>query len=105
MNNKQFISKSFLHALGVLVYAALVVLLMNNIDRLFDGRPTPFWGPLAFLMLFVLSAAIVGLLVFAKPVMMYHEGAKKEGITFLIYTVSWLALIAVLIIAIVFSRF
>lgn len=104
MQKSETISKSFLHALGVLVYVSLVVLLMNNIDRLFDGRPAPFWGPLAMLLLFVLSVAIVGILVFAKPVMMYLEGAKKEGIALLVYIVAWLALITCLIIVIVFTR-
>ena len=60
--------------------------------------------PLAFLMLFVLSAAIVGLLVFAKPVMMYLEGAKKEAVTLVFYIVAWLALITVIVIGFVLMR-
>mgnify|MGYP001569452446 CR=1 FL=1 len=104
MQNSNLIARSLLHSLAVLVYVTLVVWLMTNIERLFGEGPAPFWGPLAFLMLFVLSAAIVWLLVFAKPVMMYLDGAKKEAVTLVFSIVAWLALITVLIIAIVFGR-
>lgn len=75
-----------LHALGVLVYVSAVAWVMTNGDRLF-GPVETILGPISFLMLFVLSAAIVGLLVFAKPVMMYLDGAKKEAIAMLVYTI------------------
>jgi hypothetical protein len=55
-----------LHALGhailVLLYTAGVTWILFNGQRIF-GRVTSFWGPLAALMLFVVSATIVGTLV------------------------------------------
>ena len=55
-----------LHALGhailVLLYTSGVAWILFNGQRLF-GKVTSFWGPLAVLMLFVVSATIVGTLV------------------------------------------
>ncbi len=53
-------------------------------------------GPVIFLLLFVVSATVVGLLVLGKPIILYWEGYKKEGIKLLIYTVICLVIIAAL---------
>lgn len=44
----------------------------------------------------MVSAAIMGLLIFAKPVMFYLDGNKKEGIHLALYTVGFLVVIALL---------
>jgi len=44
-------------------------------------------------MLFVLSATVVGSLVFGRPVYLYFEGKKKEAVALFLYTASFLALI------------
>lgn len=96
------LKSSFTNALGVAVYCSLVAYIMQNGERLF-GKMQNFWGPLSFLMLFVLSAAIVGSLVFGKPVVLYLEGKKNEAIKLLGYTVLWLFLGTLLLLIIQFS--
>ncbi|MFA4937084.1 MAG: hypothetical protein WC575_02215 [Patescibacteria group bacterium] len=53
-------------------------------------------GPVAFLLLFVVSATIVGLLVLGKPVTLFLEGFKKEAVRLLFYTVICLIVITAL---------
>ncbi len=72
---------------------------MTNANGLFGPAPM-LLGPFIFLLLFVLSAAIVGSLVFGRPTLMYLEGNKKEAIATFLYTLLWLA--AVLIVFLVF---
>lgn len=67
---------------------------INEWGELF-GQMRHVWGPVTFLMLFVVSTTIVGLLVLAKPAMLYVSGAKVEGVKFLSYTVGWLCLITI----------
>src|SRR3989344_9155769 len=92
-----YITRSLLHALGVLAYISLVANIMLYAEGLFGDGPS-VWGIMAFLMLFVLSAAIVGLLIFAKPVMLFLAGERKPAIEFLTATVSWLGILTVVII-------
>jgi len=102
MNQTKFLRYSFIHALGVLIYVSLVALLMNYGNDIF-GKINNVWGPIAFLLLFVLSALIVGMLVLVKPIILYLDGKKKEAIKLLIYTAAWLlifTLIALLILII-----
>lgn len=91
-----YLIRSFLHALGVMAYTALASTMLNGGETLFGNKPT-IWGPIAFLMFFVLSATITGLLVLGKPVTLFMEGQKKEAITFLVATVAWLAILTSLI--------
>ena len=86
---KNLIAVSLINSLGVIVYVLLVAAIMQNGEKLF-GKMTNFWGPFAFLMLFVLSASIVGLLTLGKPIMLYLNGEKKEAAQMLFYTVLWL---------------
>lgn len=80
---------SFVHALGILVYIVIVATIMNNGDRLF-GHEDNFVTPIAFLLLFTLSAIVVGLLGLAKPIMLYLDGKKKEAVTMISLTAGWL---------------
>ena len=48
--------------------------------------------------IFILSALITGSLVLGKPILLYLDGQKKEGITLLFYTMIGLAIILALVI-------
>ena len=56
--------------------------------------------PVVMLLLLVISAAITGFLVFGRPIMMYLDGKKKESVSLLFYTLSFLALITIFLISI-----
>lgn len=85
---------AFLHSLGVVVYVTLVALLMHNGDKIFGTTDTVF-TVIAVLMLFTVSAAIVGSLIFARPLLMALNGKKKEALQFAIYTIAFLVLEAI----------
>lgn len=104
MSKSNLIIRGLLHALGVAVYIASVAFLMTNVERIFGDVEPGILGPMSFLMLFVLSAAIVGLLVFGKPVMLYLDGMKQEAIQLVIYTVGWLALLTICSVIIMLIR-
>lgn len=91
MRNSKLILLSLLHSLGVVAYVILVVIIMNNGGQLFGGM-NDIWGPIAFLLLFVISAAITGLLVFGRPVYLFLNGYKTEAVKFTLYTVGFLFL-------------
>jgi len=89
MKTSKIILYALMHSLGVVAYAALVVFLVNNAQKFF-GPATGFFGGLALLMLFVLSATVVGLLVLGRPVIWYCNGYKKEGLILIFSTLVWL---------------
>jgi len=51
------------------------------------------------LLLFVLSATIVGLLVLGRPVWLYFNSQKQEALKMFFYTLSWLALFTILVVS------
>jgi hypothetical protein len=92
MKRNNLILTSFLQALGVFIYILLVAGILSEGNELF-GKANQFWTPVAILLLFVISAAITGLLVLGKPIILYLNGAKKDGIKLFGYTITWLVLI------------
>jgi len=91
--------RSLLHALSVLAYTAFAAIVISSGNALF-GREPSVWGGVAFLMLFVLSATVVGLLVLGKPVALFISGERKEAVAFLVATVSWLGILTAIILTI-----
>ncbi|MCX6781842.1 MAG: hypothetical protein NTW66_01880 [Candidatus Magasanikbacteria bacterium] len=90
MNNIR--TRSLLNAIGVGAYVAVIALIMQNGERIF-GKMNNILGPIAFLLMFVLSAAVTGGLMLGKPVMLYLDGLKKEAVKMFIFTVAWLFVI------------
>lgn len=95
MNNSKLAIQSFLFSIGVVLYISLVAAIMNHGKTLF-GKMDNFWGPIAFLMLFCVSAAITGLLVFGRPIYLFLNGHKTECVKQALYTVSFLFLETIL---------
>lgn len=96
---KEIYKKSFLNSFAALVYIVIVATLIQNGDRIF-GKMTNLWGPIAFLLLFTLSALVVGGLVLGKPLMLYLDNQKKEAIRMLLATGGWLLLYTLAVILI-----
>lgn len=66
-----------------------------------------FLGPAFFLILFVFSAGVMAVSFFLKPILLFLEGKKKEGLWFLGLTPAWFIFIAAvmfLIIALISSQ-
>jgi len=83
-----------LHAIGVAIYVAIVAMFMQSAPRLF-GHGHTLMGPIAFLLLFVISAAITGTLVLGRPILAYLDGRKSDAIALFLATLAWLVLILV----------
>src|SRR3989338_6110607 len=98
MKDQKLIGQSLAAAAGVLVYTSIVAWILYNGNAIF-GKMNTFFGPLAFLLLFVLSAAVVGTLVGGKPAYMYFNGEKPAGVKLLLYTIAWLFIITVIVLA------
>jgi hypothetical protein len=94
MKNK-LLGKGFLLALGEAVYILLVGMLMLNGNQLFGNKPQVL-SFIAFLLLFVVSAAVSGALILGKPVLLYLDGKKKEALELFGFTLSWLLLFTVI---------
>ena len=99
--NRPIIRQSFLFALGVVLYVSFVAFIMNHAEKLF-GPEKSLLGPIAFLLLFIISAAITGSLVFGKPVMLYFDGKKPEAVKSAATTIGFLALFALALLVALF---
>jgi hypothetical protein len=97
MVSHAILRRSFAHALGTVAYVALVGTIMSNGDKLFGDKPdSTVLGPISFLLLFVVSASVTGLLVLGTPARWYLDGRKSEAVQLLGTTVGWLAIFAIL---------
>lgn len=93
---KSTLKYALIHALGAAAYIALIATLVNYVPKTVDNAKPPM-PAIAFLLAFVTSAAVMGLLIFARPLMWYLDGKKKEALFLAIYTVSLLILIALIV--------
>lgn len=98
MKNISNFLKSFLSAVGVVVYVLGIGLLLSNGERIFGTGEDTFIIPVFMLLLFVISALITGLLVLGRPIHLYLSGSKKEAFTLLFFTIGWLAFFLVLVV-------
>jgi hypothetical protein len=97
MLDKNILKQSLTYSALAVAYVAVVVMFMQNAQRLL-GPDDNMAAPLAFLLLLVVSAATMGMLIFGKPVMLYLDGKKREAVTMVIYTIGSLAVFTVLLI-------
>ena len=86
MKNKTLAKWGAAHALGVLGYILLLAIFMSRANDWFGAVDHDILSPLAALMLFLLSALITGGLVLGKPIMLYLDGQKKDGVKLLLFT-------------------
>ncbi len=95
---------AFLHSLGIVAYIAIVSIFMNYGEELF-GKEDTYLTPIVFLSLFTLSAAVVGSLMFGKPIMLYLDGKKRDAVQLAGATIGFLAVeTLILLIALGISR-
>lgn len=98
MERKDLIKSSLRNSLATAVYVAIVALIIYNAEKVF-GTMRNIIGPIAFLLLFVTSAAITGFLVLGQPIMLYFENQKREAVKLFVYTVAWLFIFTIIALA------
>jgi len=96
MKKSETIKKSFVYAAGVFVYVFLVVNLISNANSLF-GETDNFLTGLFMLLLLIISASVTGFLVLGKPIQLYLDGLKREGITLLFFIIGWLVVLLIVV--------
>lgn len=100
MEKSKILFWSLIDSLATFIYILGVAWLMFNGEKIFgQAEHKSFLMPAALLLLFVLSATIVGALVLGRPLYLYFSGLKKEAVQMLIYTVICLIFIAIIIFA------
>lgn len=104
MKNSKLFSWALIHSLGVVVYVVLLSLFMRNIDNIFSGSDDNFLAPLFMILLFVSSALVTGSLVLAKPIMLYLDGQKKDGVKLLFFTGASLFIYLILVFGLLMIR-
>lgn len=89
-----------MHALGVVAYATLVGWFMHSGPL---KGPDSEWIFIPVLLLLTLSAAVMGILIFGRPVYLFLEGHKRTALQFLFCTVGFIFVFTVIAVAIVAS--
>ena len=93
--------KSYLHALAAFGYIAALVTFIN-FNKIENGNELA--TGITMLSIFVFSAALMGYIFVAKPVLMYLDGKKQESVKFFLETLVTFGILALitLITAIIF---
>jgi hypothetical protein len=85
-------------------YVFLVGSILIHGDDIFGNLAGyPLLAMALFLLLFVLSAFVCGLLALGQPAAMYVRGERKEALRLMVYTGLWLTGWVLLLLAVVTS--
>ncbi len=95
MEKSKLVLRSLANALGTAVYTAAMAWFLFNGQQIF-GMAKSFWAPFALLLLFVISAAAVSTLMLGKPILLYLEGKKRDSVDMFLCSLTWLAVIGIL---------
>jgi len=91
----------FINALSASAYIALVVFGIHFGSKLVEGQDETLLAPMAFLSLFVLSAAVMGYVFLKEPLILFLEGKREEGVRLFLKTVCIFALLTVAVFGVV----
>lgn len=95
--NKKLLITTFRNISLAAIYIFLVSQLMQNGEKLFGRVDNNILGPFAILLLFSLSAAIVGSLVFGHAVYLFLIKDTKKAMLSAIYSIGWLFFVTVIV--------
>jgi hypothetical protein len=93
--NKELLLKTFRNTACAAIYIFIVSQIMRNGEKIF-GKEDTMLVPFTILLLFSLSAAVVGGLIFGQSIMLFIENKKIEGIKAAMYSIGWLGLYTLL---------
>ena len=99
MKNATLARWGAINAFGVLAYIFLLAIFLNRASGWFGKADQKIITPVAALMLFVFSALVTGCLILGKPLMLYFDGQKKEGVKVLFFTGIGLFIFMILVFA------
>lgn len=89
-----------LQALGIALYVGLfasVITLTENSEWLHGFEPPMPFGPILFLLAFIISASICGGAMFGYPLCLFLHEKKREAVHTVLWSIGWLIVIFVLV--------
>jgi hypothetical protein len=86
----KIIKNSFIDAGLAVIYIAAASLFMASQDKIIGNETLSI---MMMLLLLVISVAMMGILIFGKPVIWYLDGKKKEALELVGYTIGFLVFI------------
>ncbi len=84
---------------ATVVYVVAVAWFMSSASAIF-GDQKSLLMPVAFLLLFVVSALITGTLVLGQPILTFMQGKKTEALEIMAWTIAWLVIWTIIAITI-----
>jgi|SRR3989344_7974523 len=81
------VKNALLNASAAAVYVVAVALFLFYVPKSF-GPVDNVLIPIVMLLLFVFSAALMGVLIFGRPILWYLDGKKQEAFLLLVYTLA-----------------
>jgi len=102
---KNILKYATINALGTALYVILVASFISFLGNgLFDSlEDKTVLIPVGMLMLLVFSVALVGALIFGKPIVWYLEDKKKEAVLLLLYTLGIFFIMIIIIFLLLIS--
>jgi hypothetical protein len=103
MNYVKILRYAIWHALGAVTYVVTIAFFIFNVGQKLPKEDEPL-AIATFLMTFVTSAAIMGMLVFGRPLIWFLNGSKREGVMLAVATVGCMAVLACALFAVIFWK-
>ena len=91
------IKYSVINSLSTFFYVVFVASLMFFVGNNHILPDHTVLIPIGMLMLFVFSAALVGTLVFGRPILLYLDNNKREAVMLLVYTLVFLLIMTTIV--------
>lgn len=83
------IKTAAINAVLTALYVSAISTFFFYIPKIFDNsKPDTVLAPIMMLSLLVFSAALVGALIFGRPILWYLDGKKKEAVSLFFYTLG-----------------
>jgi cbb3-type cytochrome oxidase subunit 3 len=87
--------RGWVYALLAALYVIAVASFLGNVENIFPHIGNEIFAAIGMLLLFVSSAAVMGLLFLGMPVWLYLEGNKTQAARMLLEVVTTFLLITV----------
>ncbi|MEK7493870.1 MAG: hypothetical protein AAB630_01800 [Patescibacteria group bacterium] len=91
------IKTATINAVLTALYVSTISTFFFYIPKIFDNsKPDTVFAPIMMLSLLVFSVALVGALIFGRPMLWYLDGKKKEAISLFFYTLGAFLIITII---------
>lgn len=103
----EIIKKAFLNAGAAALYVVAIASFLFYVPKSFAPAADNVLIPIVMLLLLVFSVALMGVLIFGRPILWYLDGKKQEAFSLLVYTLVIFLIItlgALVVLMVCFAR-